>query len=526
MTGLLTLATWVVLVVTLLAHRPALRRPTAAVGLAVLVGVAALVVAGPTALPLDALWMTREGTEDYVHVALQLPPALPLAPDPSTLPPGFVTWRVVVWLNLVLCVVALGALTVTARVGVGRALTAAVVLAVACSPWARAAALSEGPAGTAVLLSLVGFHGVVASRDRNRSVRAVGAMVTALVASTLAQVRFEFAGLGVPLAAVAIASAVDPGMVDRVDAWVARQRWAVLALAAWCAQTVAVAGIEHAYVWLDAPPASVGQLPPVLSWDGLQGLRLPLDLLAFLPLGLAVLVLAGLARGLRQGAAGWVGVTAVVGLAHVIADVSHLGAAPFETLRYLAPLLGAFAVLAVVGAAGLPTRARRAVALGVAVTALLPRLGAPAELAVPPWQPPNDTQTAGARFLAEVEARFPTCVMATRVVAHGGHWTDALTFRTVLFGPAMPVPVLRPVDDGLLATASPAALVPDSPVTPDCVLFVATLDCAISAEGADPGCARWTTGTPVLERTVDVPELNTHHPRHVRPMTLGAWRLR
>jgi hypothetical protein len=339
--------------------------------------------------------------------------------------------RQVVGLNLLLAAVDAALFLLIARRLLGGAapalvLTAALVLA---PPFGQAA-LSETPAPLVGLLFLVGAVAAGALDDRAAArpwTDAAALGLLALVGLALFGVRPELGGLAALALPFGVARAL--GRSARARRWTGRLR----PRPPWGA--VAVGGLVLAGVAL----LVVVQLLPKDGYEGaarwvLSGLA-PLSrshlwalpfLVATLPAGLVLLLLAGLVRGLRHPVR-----TLGLALAFGALFAIYLAAAtsPMVVYRYLTLLYLPLGVLAALGGRvvldGL-RRARRwrpaAVGLGAALAVALFAPAVPAAFESP-WSLPLAAPAAGAlldtnkqrevRFLAETAAAHPDCLLVT-----------------------------------------------------------------------------------------------------------------
>jgi hypothetical protein len=200
--------------------------------------------------------------------------------------------------------------------------------------------------------------------------------------------------------------------------------------------------------------------------------------------------------------------------ARMYALAAHNGAAPLETLRYGAILLGLLGLLAVEGAAALRAWSGRwslGAALALAAGALAPWPLRPAPLAASWWTPIETTQVVGAQFIAAAAEENPDCELVTWLAEPERPEAEA---SPPVFQPARYGVALRPGGPRVDARAS--ALVRGEGEA-GCALRVRGLDCNV----AGAPCEGWfEQADQRLE--LDLPEHNTHHLRHVRPLQLSV----
>ena len=458
---------------------------------------------GPYAIPLEAFTFLKEGREEAVIHALW---------DHE----GWFGWAIPVWvlplratvfLHVLEAVAALALLAPIARTFTTRAGAAAIVLLVALNPWFLNAAHSEGHAIPILLATMVGAAIAGTPRDAAPLTRLTASVALTLAAAAAAALRVETLLVSGPAVAATIATWWLP--VAGLNARLRAAGWPAVALALLVSTTAAL-GLMYALG--DSMPAttSVRVAAPwaAASW---QDLRLPLDLVSYSSVGLAALVLRGMVSGgrdLRSFALAFGTLLA----SRVYSQASHLGAAPYETLRYMAMLLGPMALLALLGAARTDAddRARRTWPWVVLALLALPRLWAPPDLRGPPWVLARSVQQVGARFIVETVESNRGCVFETRLgtkVSPGMAADDpgALTFETAFYG--WPLREASPKMGG------------DVPPGTDCLLFVRALDCNLP--GAD--CASRIGDRAALEvRSITAPESNLHHGRRGAPATFSV----
>ena len=458
---------------------------------------------GPYAIPLEGFTFLKEGREEAVLHALW---------DHEgwfgwAVPEWVLPLRATVFLHVMEAVAALALLVPIARTFTTRLGAAAVVMLVALNPWFLNAAHSEGHAIPILLATFLGALVAGTPRDTAPLTRLTASAALTLTAAAAAALRIETLLVSGPVVAASLAAWCLP--VSKLDARLRASSWPVLGIALLVTTTATLALMYAVGDWMPATTTVRVAAPwAPATW---QDLRLPHDLLAFSSPGLTVLVLLGMVAGVRDLRSFALAFGTLLS-SRVYSQASHLGAAPYETLRYVAMLLGPMSVLALLAAHRLDGHARaRAIWPWLAIGSVaLPRVLAPAELRGPPWALAHSVQQVGARFIVETVEANRGCLFETRLgtrVSPGKSADDvgALTFETATYG--------WPLREG-----SPQ-LGGDGPADTDCLLFVRALDCNLPGAG----CAELVGDQPAREvRSVTAPESNLHHGRRASPATFSV----
>lgn len=459
--------------------------------------------AGPYQIPLSAITFLKEGREDAVLQALWSHEGwLGWAVPEWVLP-----LRATVFLHVLESVAALALLLPVARTLTSDAGAAAIVALVALNPWFLNAAHSEGHAIPLFFAAVLTAAVAGTPRTAGRVTRGLASLSVALAAAAAAALRIETVLVSGPVVAALLATWWLP--TARLDARIARTSWPVIGVALLVTTSLTLALMYAVGAWMPATTAVRIAAPwATATW---HDLRLPHDLLAYSSPGLTLLVLTGMVAGVRD----------VRGLAlafgtllssRVYSQASHLGAAPYETLRYIAMLLGPMALLASLAARRLdehPT-ARRLWPFVALATLVVPRFLAPPDLRGPPWTLARSIQQEGARFIVETVEANRACLFETQVATHVAPGVSAddpraLTFETALYG-------------WRLREASPQ-LGGAVPSDVDCLLFVSALDCNLTGAGCDD----LVGDHPAREvRRVTAPESNLHHGHRASPATFAV----
>lgn len=490
-----------VLLPTLWRAHPTAR--SAAVGSGIVGGaaLALLWARGPYEIPLGAFTFLKEGREEAILHALW---------DHEgwfgwAIPAWVLPLRATVFLHVLEAVAALALLVPIARAFTAPLGAATVVLLISLNPWFLNAAHSEGHAIPILLATLLGALVAGTPPDASPLTRLTASAAITLVAAAAAALRVETLLVSGPAVAATLATWWLP--VSRVNDRLRAASWPWVALAL-LITTTATLGVMHAFG--DWMPASTS-VRVAAPWEAATwlDLRLPIDLLAFSSPALCVLVLRGMIVGDRDLRSFSLAFGTLLA-SRVYSQASHLGAAPYETLRYMAMLLGPLALLALLGARGIRARGSAGWEWFAIALIALPRTYAPPELRGPPWTFAHSIQQEGARFILETVEANRGCVFETRLatrVAPGRAADDpgALTFETALYG-------------WPLREASPQ-LGGSPPPDTSCVLFVRALDCNLP--GAD--CDAVVGERPATElRSVRAPESNLHHGRRASPATFSV----
>jgi hypothetical protein len=485
--------------------------------------VAAWIRGWPPERAIDAFLVLREGREWNVFNALGAPdPWLSAHPvnDPWPLRTRLALHVAEVGLALGLVAVA------TARVA-GPALGVAVGATLLVSPLALHAARSDGEGAPVTLLAVIAGLSLLAPAtdraDRALCLLTVGG--AALAAGTL---RTETAILGVPGTLWALARTV--GLGDGAEL-----RRGEAALFALLVSSAALAALAPATARFSDVFGGLGVTPGQGLAAQLGTLRAMGGPLALLPVGAAALAaVGGLAARRVAGAAL---LAAAIFLLRVYAQASHVGDAPYETLRYGGLVLGPIAVAAVVGAriaSDVLGQHRGVAAAWALVSIVAPRPFAPPEIDDVAWAPVRTTQTEGAHYLARLRARFPQCLLVSPNATDVNDASAPMTRQVYTWalgatgGPlgwSMPVlgaeALAREADRLGLARPAPSAdpWAPYAAISP-CVLLVRGLDANLAGSGID-GLA---SGLPAWEtRVIDVPEHNAHHGARTGPLHLAVY---
>lgn len=449
---------------------------------------------GPEAVPTDVLLVLKEGRETDVLGALSRAHPWLTPRDAGASPP----LRDAVWLHLGVLGPALLLLTATALAsGSVRALPAAG--AVLLSPWGLHAALSETPAVELVLLTLLGAHLADARHAPDRASRALAVAGLASCTVAAATLRPEAVLIG---GAVTVGVAADALRAPtlRVPGPVGHLLRLVVAVA------VVTVGSQVLRIAGPALPLDLPFDPATRSSSALH--RLVVDVGGFVAPGPAVLALAGVVLLAAQG---WTGFAALVGLlatAKVLGMASHDGAAPYETLRYGAPLVGVLALAAVQGGATLGRQpGSRAAIVVLTTTAVLSPAFAPPGLPDHPWERIETTQVVGARWWIHLHEAYPDCLLQT---VFADATDESLTQPELTFF------TRQAWLGGPLGWAAPRKRYMKE--VPACMRFVVGLDCNLRGVS----CARETAGWRFGEELVGTwPEHNTHHGAHRQPLHLS-----
>ncbi len=460
-------------------------------------------IQGPYAIPLGALTFLKEGREEAVLHALW---------DHEgwfgwAVPEWVLPLRATVFLHVLEAVAALALLAPIARAFTTRMGAAAVVMVVALNPWFLNAAHSEGHAIPILLATLLGALVAGTPCDGPVLTRVLASAALTLTAAAAAALRIETLLVSGPVVAASLATWWLP--VSTVDARLRASSWPVLGLALLVTTTATLALMYAIGDWM--PATTTVRVAAPWAVATLRDLRLTQDLLAFSSPGLTALVLLGMVAGVRDLRSFALAFGMLLS-SRVYSQASHLGAAPYETLRYVAMLLGPMALLALLAANRLDGHARaRAIWPWLAIGSLaLPRVLAPADLRGPPWTLAHSVQQVGARFIVETVETNRGCLFETRLgtrVAPGKSADDAaaLTFETATYG--------WPLREG-----SPK-LGGDVPADTGCLLFVSALDCNLPGAG----CAERVGDHPAREvQSVTAPESNLHHGRRASPATFSV----
>ncbi len=399
--------------------------------------------------------------------------------------------RDMVRLNLFLAVANAGLLLIIGRAILGHLLPALLIVTLfAGNAAALHAASSELAAGATSALMLLAAAAVLALEEPDKASiwRRVGTVLALCLATLLlALTRTEAAGFGlVALTALLPRLAFGDLKVEakaRRLAEVARNsRWSLrLGGLALTAATLPL-------MWLDG---RVGWLVAGLHPLNPSFLAAPPLLLTLLPLAAVVLVVLGLGHTLRRWRESLLLGVALLILFKVYFCASHR--VFYEMLRYVAALLPAFAILAMLGWRALRQLAERRgwrprwrnLAFGLlAASMLIPPIP---PLADAIWDrraealpqagtfvapPLNADQQAEVRFMLAATEAHPECVIATRTTREIERVEAPRSYDWWLFGKPLPAPLTRPAADMELS-AWLAQRLPDAP----CVLFFRGLDC-------------------------------------------------
>gem|GEM_PF-3077763 len=489
-------------------RRPSERFALGVLGLVLVGSLVALVAwVGPLDLPLGLVTVVHEGLgrDQITHLAGRAPHAGPnhaflvwaLAPAaPASLPD-------MARLALIATMIgAIGFFALARRVTGSWLAALGMGLLWALHPVARHAALSESPGPLVGIYVLAGaaFFGLLDDRDPARRAARWGDLVglAGLAAGTalLALTRLETAGFGlVALGTGAVRVGVSP---ERLEALGAGLRARLCGPRTWSRRGILLSlGLGAASLPLLFVPGTPGWV-----MDGLHPLQpsvlaLPLLLLGTLPLGVALLALAGLAWGVRHPlrAAG-LALSAIV-LFKVYFTASHL--VFFEIARYATKLMPALLVLSLFGLRAIRDLwpgAPRALPWILALLSCVPPLQGARELVWdagpgtwPLVAPLERDRQIEARFLIETTRAAPACVLVGRFSRGMRNGFRDPDHEFIAFGGPLSEPLAEPERPGdadptarILARVD-ARLGARAP----CVRYWRGLDC--NTDGDDP-CAQ------------------------------------